>query len=1444
MSVLTTADVDTLVEDQGNDLIIPNGVTEIGSFAFFRSSAKDTITSVVIPDSVTSIGFYAFGSLSNLKSIDLGNGVESIGGAAFKLTALESIVIPDSVTSLGEDAFFLSKLKSVVIGDGITSIPEKAFKANDIDTLVIGKNVTSIGEDAFTSNDLTNVIIPIAAEYHNDAFDSDTSILFDTTGVVTSIDAASLIEAQGSDVSIPDTFIAIGDNAFEGTSLTSVVIPDSVTSIGDSAFRLTPLTSVEIPDSVTEIGDNVFRDTDLTSVVIPDSVTKIGSSAFLGTAITSVEIPNSVTEIGDQAFFGTQLTSIEIPDSVTSIGDSAFSGSQLTSVVIPNSVTSIGDYVFYQTQLTSVQIPNSVTSIGQNAFQNTQLTSVEIGDNVTRIGKNAFASTKLTSVVIPDRVTKIDDGAFSNTELTSVELGTNVIQIGHDAFSGTQLKSLDLPNKVTSIRSNAFNGTQIASVLIPATVTSIGANAFAGTQLTSVVVPAGIQIDEGAFDSAVLLEERSVLTNADALTLLALGSDVTIPEEYGWISREAFEDTQLTSVVIPNSVTEIAEQAFKDTPLTTVVIGDGVTSIGDYAFSGTQLTSLALGNSVTEIGGGAFSGSGLTSVELPDSLKYIGNYTFSNTKLTSVEIPNGVTSIGDNAFRQSPLTSVVIGDGVTSIGDGAFSNTNLTNVVIPESVTSIAANAFAGTQLSSILIPEDTEVHGDAFDSSVEITRGKPGPDIRTDPDIAKTWNTYTTTPPADAVLGNSAYVIVDGHSWEEAEANAVKLNGNLVTLNTAAEQTWLTTTFNQNIVNNGDPLKGVAGKWTGLTTDLAGRYKWSSGEITPGNGNNLLWQTPLSAIDFNLDVGPPSTPLSRDFLQSGQPGKHAWLDTGGRLETRAGQDFPTNPYEPNGDLKPVNGFLASGGIAEIPLDVYGNSLAITADSDIKLGYSLHLNNGTEVDNTAGLNQLAVLGDSVDLDDTYRLDITAKSLAQGYNLETADVTINFDPYLFNEIKASDITIGSQLPIANAVQINNDAGTIRIAAASLGDLAAGQSISSENVLASIDVNFNERNLAGLDKNSDGSIDDPSTPLFFGLSANQDETVFSKDQIDAAGLSNREIKSLRELGGELAVDGTKVTLYEAEINLVEQGDGLILSSDLVIGSYNASKTNLVRKGDTITATSQWTNVGNIEATDIAITAVTNDNASLSSSSFYISTTEGESYQALTNLESGSFSSTTGAFDSTGQETAQLFADIEITGAAGNVVDLSQGILSLKAEGSEIFENKLGSKNLITYQGDLNYDGRVSMKDLAYLNAGAARQQLASEGQAAADVNKHGLVEASVARGVDANFDGQISMADLAVLDADWGQSLHQGSNGSESSFTGSDQISWEQLDNQGLTGEAAWDNQAFKDQNAVEAGNDFVESLESPAAVGVIDADGDSSRTDNDIAGDYFQDPLST
>ncbi|MCP9832556.1 hypothetical protein KBZ14_08320 [Synechococcus sp. HJ21-Hayes] len=73
---------------------------------------------------------------------------------------------------------------------------------------------------------------------------------------------------------------------------------------------------------------------------------------------------------------------------------------------------------------------------------------------------------------------------------------------------------------------------------------------------------------------------------------------------------------------------------------------------------------------------------------------------------------------------------------------------------------------------------------------------------------------------------GDSAYVIVQGSTWEEAEANAVKLGGHLVTINDAAENDWLVKTF---------PLSpNWYVYWTGLNdAQQEGEFSWISGETS-----------------------------------------------------------------------------------------------------------------------------------------------------------------------------------------------------------------------------------------------------------------------------------------------------------------------------------------------------------------------------------------------------------------------------------------------------------------------------------------------------------------------------------------------------------------------------------------------------------------------------------
>lgn len=71
-------------------LVIPDGVTSIGEYAFENCSA---LTSVTIPNSVTSIGWSAFYGCSGLTSVTIGNSVESIGDNAFNnCSAIEEIL--------------------------------------------------------------------------------------------------------------------------------------------------------------------------------------------------------------------------------------------------------------------------------------------------------------------------------------------------------------------------------------------------------------------------------------------------------------------------------------------------------------------------------------------------------------------------------------------------------------------------------------------------------------------------------------------------------------------------------------------------------------------------------------------------------------------------------------------------------------------------------------------------------------------------------------------------------------------------------------------------------------------------------------------------------------------------------------------------------------------------------------------------------------------------------------------------------------------------------------------------------------------------------------------------------------------------------------------------------------------------------------------------------
>ena len=404
--------------DSIKTVVIENGVTTIGSYAFYRCK---NMASINIPASVTSIGEDAFSGCSSLTDVSITN-MDAWCRIDFGDSYATPMCYAQNIRLNG------SKIASVTVPEGVTELKYTFYGFKDLIRVTLPKSLTGIGEETFYNcTSLTNL-------------------------------------------TIPDGVTAIGDSACSScTSLASVTIPASVTSIGSSAFSgCSSLTSITIPEGVTSIGSRAFFNcSSLTGITIPEGVTTIGSGAFSDcSSLTSVTIPEGVSSIGYDAFFRcSSLTGITIPESVTTIGSSAFYDcGSLTGITIPEGVTSIGDRAFYWcSSLTGVYISDLNAWCGinfgdeyanplysaKNLYLNGQLVeSLEIPGSVSVIPTELFRNaTCLKRVAIPRSLAGVAANAFENcTNITEVfyegsesEWANLPISAGNDPLKNAQV---------------------------------------------------------------------------------------------------------------------------------------------------------------------------------------------------------------------------------------------------------------------------------------------------------------------------------------------------------------------------------------------------------------------------------------------------------------------------------------------------------------------------------------------------------------------------------------------------------------------------------------------------------------------------------------------------------------------------------------------------------------------------------------------------------------------------------------------------------------------------------------------------------------------------------------------------------------------------------------------------------------------------------------------
>lgn len=129
---------------------IPEGTTEIGRFAFSRSSLR----TVTIPEGVTTIDYAAFYHCDDLDNVVLPDTVTTVGAKAFTHTGwlnhFEENSMDDFLISGDILVAYKGNLPEVVIPDGVRVIAEEAFRNHtELKKVHLPASVTDIGNDAF-----------------------------------------------------------------------------------------------------------------------------------------------------------------------------------------------------------------------------------------------------------------------------------------------------------------------------------------------------------------------------------------------------------------------------------------------------------------------------------------------------------------------------------------------------------------------------------------------------------------------------------------------------------------------------------------------------------------------------------------------------------------------------------------------------------------------------------------------------------------------------------------------------------------------------------------------------------------------------------------------------------------------------------------------------------------------------------------------------------------------------------------------------------------------------------------------------------------------------------------------------------------------------------------------------------------------------------------------
>ena len=493
---------------QGGDLIIPEGVTQIDSRAFYDQDSLGP--NVTIPESIRYIGDSAFMECDGLENLSAQDGLIRIGPYAFsKCSNLQRVDLPDSLRSIGDGAFLnCSKLKEISLAADLTTVSESSFYGcTSLTDVKLGNSLCWI--KSYTFKDC-----PF------DPWASDSTLPPELSA------SSDLIIENGIVKGLKDTF--------QGGDL---IIPEGVTQIGTMAFY-----------DQDDIGPNV---------TIPGSVKCIGLCAFMGCdGLENLNVQDGLILIGHSAFSScSNLLRVDLPDSLKSIESYAFEGcSKLKEISLTADLTTVVlSFSPFEgcTSLTDVKLGNNLGWIESDTFKDCPFdpwasdstpppelsasSDLIIENGVVKGLKNSFQGGDL---IIPEGVTQIDSLAFHDQDSIgpNVSIPGSVRYIGTGAFRECDgLENLNVQDGLIRIESGAFlKCSNLQRVDLPNSLRFIGYRAFDDcSKLKEISLTADLTtVSYIPFDGRI----SSPFDGCVFLT------DVKLGDNLGWINEDTFKD--------------------------------------------------------------------------------------------------------------------------------------------------------------------------------------------------------------------------------------------------------------------------------------------------------------------------------------------------------------------------------------------------------------------------------------------------------------------------------------------------------------------------------------------------------------------------------------------------------------------------------------------------------------------------------------------------------------------------------------------------------------------------------------------------------------------------------------------------------------------------------------------------------------------------------------